>query len=119
MQASAVRHQIGWVQIGVIVLTVATALIHLYLSTVMIGLGMNGTMFILNGLGYLALLAALFLPIPVIQNYRPLFRILMIVYTLITIFAWVAVGARDAWGFTDKAIEVALVILLWLDRSRK
>lgn len=119
MQANPVRNQFGPVQIGIIVLTLATAFIHLYLVTVLIASGMSGTMFILNGLGYLALLAALFLPIPIVKNYRPIFRILFIVYTLVTILAWVAFGARDAWGYSDKAIEVALVILLWLDRSRK
>jgi hypothetical protein len=49
-------------RIGVIVLTVGTALIHLYL-------GLQGIpLFILNGLGYLGLLAALILPIPASQT---------------------------------------------------
>ena len=119
MQASNDRTQLGPLQIGIILLTLATAFIHLYLSIKIIASGMSGTLFILNGLGYLALLAGLFLPIPVVKNYRPLLRILFIVFTLVTIFAWVAVGARDAWGYSDKAVEVLLVILLWLDRSRK
>ena len=51
-----------------IVLTVGTALIHLYL-------GLQGfPLFVLNGLGYLTLLAALTLPIPRISDYRNLTR---------------------------------------------
>jgi hypothetical protein len=50
-------------KVGVIVLTIGTALIHLYL-------GLQGfPLFILNGLGYLTLLAALTLPIPRISQY--------------------------------------------------
>ena len=52
----------GPLRIGVILLTVGTAVIHLYL-------GLQGfPLFILNGLGYLALLAALILPIPVSRS---------------------------------------------------
>jgi hypothetical protein len=119
MQTSKVRTQLGRVQIGIILLTLATAFIHLYLSTELFASGMNGTLFILNCLGYLALLAGLFLPIPIVKNYRPVVRILFIVFTLVTILAWVILGMRNAWGYTDKVIEVGLVILLWLDRARK
>lgn len=118
MNTGGIRKQIGGVQLGIIILTLATALIHLYLSTRIFAAGMNGTLFILNGLGYLALLAGLFLPLPIVNNYRPIIRILLMVFTLITIVAWIGLGARDAWGFVDKAIEVVLVVLLWLDRSR-
>ncbi|MBE0698752.1 MAG: hypothetical protein IH586_17675 [Anaerolineaceae bacterium] len=118
MQTRNVQTQLGPVQIGIILLGLATAYIHLYLSTELIANGMNGTLFILNGLGYQALLAGLFLPIPIVKNYRPVVRILLIVFTLVTIIGWIAVGSRDAWGFVDKAIEVGLVILVWLDRSR-
>jgi hypothetical protein len=119
MQTSNVRTQLGPVQIGVILLTLATAFIHLYLSSMIFASGMNGTLFILNCLGYLALLAGLFLPIPVVKDYRPVVRILFIAFTLVTILAWAILGMRNAWGYADKAIEVVLVILLWLDRARK
>ena len=49
-------------KVGVIVLTIGTALIHLQ----------GFPLFILNGLGYLTLLAALTLPIPRISQYPPL-----------------------------------------------
>ena len=96
-------------RVGVIVLTVGTALIHLYL-------GLQGfPLFILNGLGYLALLAALTLPIPRISQYRNLVRWVLVGYTALTIFLWILVGARNAIGYTDKIIEIVLVALLVLE----
>jgi hypothetical protein len=93
-------------RISVIVLTVGTALIHLYL-------GLQGfPLFILNGLGYLALLAALILPIPVISDYRSLTRWVLVGYTALTIFLWILVGARNSIGYADKVIELALIALL-------
>lgn len=124
MQANSVdtqasRSSIGPVQIAIIVLTIATAAIHLYLVKELVAAGMSGWMFILNGLGYLSLLAALFLPVPIFLRYRSVIRILLMLFTLVTILGWVFMGARSIWGYTDKAIEIALLVCLWLDRSRK
>lgn len=74
--------------------------------------------FTLNGLGYLALVAALFLPLPILRQYRPAVRMVFLVFTLITIILWVLIGSRILIGYVDKLMEVALVILLWIDRSR-
>ena len=52
-------------RLGIIVLTVTTAAIHLYL-----GLSSGLPLFVLNGLGYLALFAALYLPISQLAQYR-------------------------------------------------
>lgn len=99
--------------IGVIVLTIGTALIHLYL-------GLQGfPLFILNGLGYLTLLAALTLPIPRISDYRSLTRWVLAGYATLTIFLWILVGARNFIGYTDKIIELALISLLLLDARRQ
>jgi hypothetical protein len=99
----------GPLRIGVILLTVGTALIHLYL-------GLQGfPLFVLNGLGYLGLLAALILPIPRISEYRNLVRWILVGYTALTIFLWILVGARNAIGYTDKIIELVLVALLVLE----
>jgi hypothetical protein len=46
-------------RLGVVVLALTTAIIHLYL-----GLSFGDPVFVLNGLGYLALFAALYLPFP-------------------------------------------------------
>ena len=55
------------IRIGVVVLTVITAIVHLSLL-------FPDPVFILNGLGYLALLAALYLPVPRIARYRNVVR---------------------------------------------
>ena len=71
-------------------------MIHLYL-------GLQGfPLFVLNGLGYLGLLAALILPIPRISEYRTLVRWVFVGYTALTIFLWILVGARNSLGYTDK-----------------
>lgn len=101
------------VMIGVIVLTVATALIHLYL-----GLQIPDAIFVLNGLGYLGLLAALYLPVPQLTQYRSIARWALLGYTLLTIVLWIIMGARNFIGYSDKIIEVALVALLLLEASR-
>jgi hypothetical protein len=100
-------------RVGVIVLTVGTALIYLYL-------GLQGfPLFILNGLGYVTLLAALTLPIPRISDYRNLTRWILVGYTALTIFLWILVGARNTIGYVDKIIEILLVALLVLEASRQ
>ncbi|HEX6711274.1 MAG TPA: hypothetical protein VF068_13170 [Rubrobacter sp.] len=100
-------------RIGIIILTVGTALIHLYL-------GLQGfPLFFLNGLGYLTLLAALTLPIPRVSEYRNLVRWVLVGYAALTVFLWILVGARNSIGYTDKVIELALISLLVLDARRR
>jgi hypothetical protein len=103
--------QLGAVQIGIILLAIATAVIHLTLS-------FPDPMFILNGLGYLGLAAALFLPLPFLTERRTLVRYVLMGFTLLTIILWVAIGMRTPVGYTAKVIEIALLALLWLDRKR-
>jgi hypothetical protein len=96
---------------GIVVLTLGAALIHLTLNFPDPG-------FILNGLGYLALLAALYLPIPRLAHYRNTVRWVLIGYAALTIFLWVLFGDRTTIGYTAKTIEVALIALLLLDARR-
>ena len=97
---------IGSLQWGIIVLTIATAVIHFSLLL---------PLFILNGLGYLTLLAALYLPIPVLANYRNWVRWALMGFTALTIILWVIMGARSPLGFIDKALEVVLIVLLFIE----
>lgn len=76
-------------------------------------------MFILNGLGYLALLAALYLPVPQLARYCDTARWVLVGYTALAIFLWILVGARTPIGYIDKLIEVALIALLILDARRR
>lgn len=105
--------EIGGLQIGIIVLALATAIVHL----VILNLESIDILFTLNGLGFLVLLVLYFLPIPVAQNNHNLVRWAFMAYTAVSILAWVIVGSPSALGFIDKSIEVALIILLWLDRG--
>lgn len=100
-------------QIAIILLAIATAIIHFGRATVDPEIRV---MFILNGLGYLVLVALLYLP--QFQSRRALIRNILMVYTAITIlfyFIWVAMSGE--WnapaGPFAKLIETALLYLLW------
>jgi hypothetical protein len=98
-------------RIVIAVLTLGTALIHLQLN-------FPDPVFILNGLGYLTLLAALYLPITQIARYRDVVRLVLAGYAALTIFLWILLGARTPVGYVDKVIEIALISLLLLDAHR-
>ncbi len=95
-------------RIGIVVLTLGTALIHFSLNFPDPG-------FILAGLGYLALLASLYLPVPYVTRYRPVVPWIFIGYTALTIFLWILLGERTAIGYADKVIEVVLILLLLIE----
>lgn len=99
------------IRAGVVLLTLGTAIIHLQLN-------FPDVVFILNGLGYLALLAALYLPLPQLDGYRRLARWGLVGFAALTILLWVLFGARTPIGYVDKLIEVALIALLLLDARR-
>ena len=73
---------IGARDVAIMLLAAATALIHLYLAWVVIprtnGTGNPDPMFTLNGLGYLALVAALYLPLGPLRRRRALIRWVLI-----------------------------------------
>ncbi|RCK71869.1 MAG: hypothetical protein ANABAC_2692 [Anaerolineae bacterium] len=99
-------------RIAIIVLTLATALIHFSLL-------FPDTLFILNGLGYLALLVAYFAPLPLARQNHRMVKIGFVVYTVITILAWVAIGSNPPTllGLITKIIEVLLVICILSDKE--
>lgn len=96
-------------RLGIIVLTVVTAGIHLYL-----GLSSGLPPFVLNGLGYLTLLAALYGPIPKLAPYQDAIRWLLVGFAALTIVLWLVItgGNSTAIGYIDKTVEVLLIILL-------
>jgi hypothetical protein len=98
-------------RVGIVALTLGTALIHLSLNFPDLG-------FMLNGLGYLTLLAALYLPVPQVARHRDIVRWVLIGYAALTILLWILLGDRTAIGYTAKAIEVALITLLLLEARR-
>jgi hypothetical protein len=102
----------GAVKASIVLLTLATAVIH-------ISLLFPDLMFIINGLGYLILLAAYLLPISFLQGKRSLVRLAFIGYTAITIAAWLVLGDKGMiLGMVTKGIEILLIILLLVDRRR-
>jgi hypothetical protein len=113
---SSIKLRLG---VGIFVLTLATASIHLFLAFTAIpyfGLNFGVILFILNGLGYLGLLAALQLPIPQLARFRSAARWALVAYATLTIVLWLIMAPLyDFIGYIDKAIEVALIALLITD----
>jgi hypothetical protein len=105
--------------VGIFVLTLATAVIHLYLAITAIGsMGFNfGVMlFILNGLGYLGLVAVLQLPIRQLARFRSAARWALVAFTALTIVLFFVMAPQYTLiGYVDKAIEVALITMLLVD----
>ena len=99
------------IRVGVVLLTLIAAAVHLSLL-------FHDPAFILNGLGYLTLLAALYLPFPQLVPYQRVVRWALIGYATLTILLWVAIGERSLLGYFTTADEVALVILLLLEGRR-
>ncbi len=113
MEHSAVRF--GARQIAIILLAVTTAAIHIWLAVTRMN---NDPIFILNGLGYLGLTAALFLDVEPFRRYRNVIRWVLIAYTALTFLLWVFIGERELIAYIDKAVELLLIVLLWLDTQR-
>ena len=103
------RSALGSLQIAIIVLAVATAVIHFYLAFARLipelGFG-GGVPFILNGIGYLILVGALYAPSAALAPRRSLIRWVLIGYTALTLLLC---------AYVDKIIEVALILLLFVD----
>ena len=106
------KQKFGPIQIGIILLTIATAVIHLAL-----GIPDGFMMFILNGIGYLVLITALYLP--QLSKYHALTRWALIAFTVVTILGWVFIGARIPIAYVDKLIEIVLVVLLFVEMRQK
>lgn len=103
-------------RVAIVVLTVATAGIHLVLSAT------AGLMFALNGLGYLALLAAVLVPLPFLAGRQALVHYAFMAYTAVTIVAYFAVNGGEAFsnplGLATKVVEVLLIAALWFHLQR-
>ena len=112
MDSEEVR--IGRLQVGIIVLTILTALIHLYYSPQV----PSPPGLILNGVGYVVLLAALYLPIALLSRFRNTIRWVLVGYAALTVILWVLVGPRVPIAYADKVIELLLILLLLLEARK-
>ncbi len=106
-------------RVGIFLLTLATAGIHLYLAfaaMAFMGFNLGILLFILNGLGYLGLLAVLQLPIARLARFRSAARWVLVAFTALTIVLFFVMAPEyTVLGYVDKAIEVALIALLLAD----
>ena len=105
---------------GIILFGLATAILHLSLFS-----QMGFDPIVLNGLGYLALLGAYFLPIPFFQQRRNLVWWALMGYTVLTFVLWIILGNKDfvpgtssATGYYAKAAELFLMGFLLADRPK-
>jgi hypothetical protein len=107
-------NRIGALQIVIIAATLATAFIHLGLA-IFLPDPLFTPLFILNGIGYITLLIAYFLPRMI--GYRNLIRWLLIAFAGVTILAYLIanLGNYSAFGLVDKGIEVVLIVALYID----
>ena len=131
-QSEQRKKRLPWrlLSIGIVVLAVLTALVHLVLGLGTFWVASHGpapvgstpqglvtiaTLFLLNCIGYLALLVAFYLPW--LKHVKPSIRWLLIGYTTLTIVVWYFVEFRhaDMFDYSDKLIEVLLIVLLLLD----
>lgn len=110
------RLQLNSIAYSVIILTAITAFIHLYLSFQF----PDGPdlVFLLNGIGYLILLGAIYAPIAAFARYRSLACWALIAYTALTIGLWFLFGADVWYAYVDKAVEVVLILLTWIEARR-
>ncbi len=103
-------------QIGILVLTVATAVIHF--SRAAADPEITG-LFVLNGLGYLVLAPAFLFP--ALRTHRSWVRWIFIGYVAVTILLYLVWGGMSGeWGVPlgpiDKVIEIGLIALLWREK---
>jgi hypothetical protein len=106
---------------GILLAGLATAILHLMLFP-----EMKFDPIVFNGLGFLALLGAYFLPIPFLQERHKLVWWVLVGYTVLTIVLWLIMGEKNffestksAIGYYAKAAEAALLGFLWMDKPSK
>ena len=118
MNSTETRPSIGPVQIGIALLALGTAGIHLYLFLIEGFLG-NGKMlpiyqllFVGNVLAYVILTSALLLSISPLARFRSFICTLLIAIAVASIASYFYVGVLDVVGNVDKAIEILLIVLV-------
>ncbi|GHO89967.1 hypothetical protein KSF_000150 [Reticulibacter mediterranei] len=125
------RKRPGILRIGIIVFAVYTAVYHLYLSIALFGMLSTGApppegatseglwmfaiLFLLNCIGYLFLVYALYQRR--FQRFHRLTRWLLIGYTALTILLWYIMASSVASlpDYSDKAAEALLIVLLLIE----
>ena len=119
-------------QLGIILFGLITAGLHLAAAFDKILFPESpDILFLLNGLGFLGLLGAYFLPLPLFQQRHGLVRYVLMGYVVVTIIAWLVIWVgfsviRDGipffshdslFGVPAKIAEVCMLALLSSDRA--
>lgn len=115
--------RLGLLPVVVLVLTAYAAIYHFYLAYYLFewmargakaapGVQMFAILFMLNGLGYLALVSALYLS--AFQQVRRITGFLLIGYTALTMLLWYLLGNRSTEGLMDYAVNIVEGVLLVL-----
>jgi hypothetical protein len=118
-------------QVVIILGVIATAVLHLFAAfdRILFPEGPD-PLFMLNGLGYLGLLGAYFLPISFFQQRHKLVWWALFIYIILAIVAWVVIWVGinviangvpffshdSVYGVPAKIIEIILLFLLWRDK---
>jgi len=121
MDNTAARAGISPVRIGIALLALGTAGIHLYLFLIegFLGTGemlpIYQLLFVGNVFAYVTLSAALLLPLSPLARVRSFVRVVLISVAIASIASYFYVGVLDAVGHIDKIIEVLLIVLVTMD----
>ncbi len=104
------------IRLIIALLTLITATVHL----VVLNRQELHPEFLLNGLGYLGLLGALWFRFPAGQ--QRLLHYAYMAFALATIIAYFVVNGAEGFasilGLSTKAVEVLLIVFLWLDLKK-
>ncbi len=116
---------------AIIVLVLVTAALHLAAAfDKILFTSPPDPLFTLNGLGYLGLLGAYFLPIPFFQQRHKIVWWALFGYVILTIVAWLVIWVGlnviangtpffshdSVYGVPAKITELILLYLLWQDK---
>ena len=102
----------------ILVTGLITAVVHLVLLNFV--MGKIDPLFTLNGLGYLALLAALFLNLPIVSKQQPLVHWAFMAFAAVTIVAWIVMGRPyTLLGYVTKLDEIVLIAALYMHLRAK
>ncbi|MCB9135305.1 MAG: hypothetical protein H6636_07750 [Anaerolineales bacterium] len=109
------------------ILTLITAVVHLFLG-INGGLSLDPShglniLFVLNGIGYIYLVLAVFWIPNFLKDQNPLLRRVFIGYVLVTIVLYFVIngleGVTSAVGMFTKVVEVLLLIGIWQSSKTK
>ncbi len=118
------RTRIGTVQVGVILMALVTAGIHLYYDIYVEDPRWPGFwLFLGNVIGFVVLPAALYSPIPLMERFRRVVRTMLIAQATASVISFLYVYlvilqiSFDRVGLVAKAAEILVIVLLTVEAS--